>query len=54
MLPQLDPLKISPKEQVDFLKRFATNIEAQDSASGGKAKAITLQILHDKKIFNSE
>ncbi len=32
---------------------FATNIEAKDTASGGKARAITLQILHDKRIFTS-
>lgn len=33
---------------------FATNIEARDHATGGNAKAITLQILHDKQLFDSE
>ncbi|SHF40493.1 Beta-lactamase class D [Seinonella peptonophila] len=31
---------------------FATNIEAADKATSGKAKEITLKILHDKKIYN--
>lgn len=33
---------------------FATNIEAEDHATGGNAKAITLQILRDKKLFDGE
>lgn len=33
---------------------FVTNIEAEDHATGGNAKAITLQILRDKKLFDGE
>lgn len=33
---------------------FATNIEAADGASSGKAKDITLEILRDKHLFNAE
>lgn len=33
---------------------FATHIEAQDAATGGKAKAITLQILEDEQLIPAQ
>ncbi|OYD08771.1 hypothetical protein CHM34_02955 [Paludifilum halophilum] len=41
-------------EKDDRTYFFATNLEASDLATGGKAKAITLQILRDQGLYPSQ